>query len=710
MLNVRYLLVSASALAGLSVSSGSFAQSTEQPAGQVAPNNDQEIVITAQKRSERLQTVPISVSVLTGRKLDSQEVGGVTEALRTVPGLGVAGTAQGGATQLSIRGVSSNGATLNGASTVAYYLDGVPFGLVKSSILPDTDAYDLERIEVLRGPQGTLYGANALNGVVRVLTHDADPSALDYKFRAGISTTEGGDLSYRGDAAINIPLVQDSLAVRVVAGYERAGGWIDQPNRGVENANSSRSRYVRAKLNGSAGNFEYGLSAWISRITQDSPNYADDAGNQTTTVPLVQKMNFDAFNGTLKYHFPTFTLSSATSYLKFTNIGDRDYTFLAPRQTLFTDIRSKVFTEEVLLNSTGSGDWKWSGGAFYRDAKDILYQTLFVLPAPINFGDNSKSVAVFGEVTRKLANDTFEVTGGLRYFRDKVTQIERTPQSGNPNQPLGFRSDVFKAVTPRAVLAWLPNKNFTAYTSYSQGFRSGFNQNPVVIRTAPNVPPVTADKLSNYEAGLKSNALGGKLSVDAAIFYIKWKDVVQQVNLPYQGVLIAASINGPSASGWGGDLAVTARPMNGLSVGGTFSYSGLTLDAPVITALTSSTSLVVFKKGERLSFSPEYTASAFTDYSFSLGPGFEGVLSGSLNYRSRITGRRIASGQVLVYKSDAPLIARASFSVRAPNHWTGTLFVDNATNWDKLLQAPTDVSQAFRARPRTFGFQLAYRR
>jgi outer membrane receptor protein involved in Fe transport len=724
MLTVRCCLVSASALAGIFISSGSSAQSADasaqprgssaqtpkQPAGEVAPSNDREIVITAQKRSERLQDVPISVSVLTGRKLDSQEIGGVTEALRTVPALGVAGTAQGGATQLSIRGVSSNGATLNGASTVAYYLDGVPFGLVKSSILPDTNAYDLERIEVLRGPQGTLYGANALNGVVRVLTHDADPSALDYKFRTGISTTQGGDISYRGDAAINVPLVQDSLAVRLVAGYEKAGGWIDQPNRNVEDANSSRSRYVRAKLNGHSGNFEYGLSAWISRITQNSPNYADDAGNQYTTVPLVQKMNFDAYNGTLKYHFPTFTLSSATSYLKFANAGDRDYTFLAPLQTLFTDIRSKVFTEELLANSSASGDWKWSGGVFYRNAKDILYQTLFVLPAPIDFGDNSKSFAVFGEVTRKFDNDRFEATGGLRYFRDKVTQIERSPQSGDPNQPLGFRSDVFKAVTPRAVLTWLPNKNFTAYTSYSQGFRSGFNQSPVVIRTAPEVPPVKADKLSNYEAGLKTNPFGGMLSVDAAVFYIKWKDVVQQVNLPYQGVLIAASINGPSASGWGTDLAVTVRPVNRLSLGGTFSYSGLTLDAPVITALTSSTSLVVYKKGERLSYSPKYTASAFADYSFPLGSGFDGVLSGSLNYRSKITGRRIAGGQVLVYESDAPLIARASFTVRTPNHWTATLFVDNATNWDKLLQAPTDVSQAFRARPRTFGFQLAYRR
>jgi outer membrane receptor protein involved in Fe transport len=666
-------------------------------------------VITAQKRTERLQDVPISVSVLTGHKLDSQEIGGVTDALRTVPALGVAGTAQGGATQLSIRGVSSNSATLSGASTVAYYLDGVPFGLVKSSILPDTNAYDLERIEVLRGPQGTLYGANALNGVVRVLTHDADPSAIDFKFRAGISTTKGGDLSYRGDAAVNVPLVEDSLAVRLVAGYERAGGWIDQPNRGVEDANSSRSRYVRAKLNGSSGNFEYGLSAWISRVTQNSPDYADDAGNQYTTVPLVQKMNFDAYNGTLKYHFPTVTLSSATSYLKFTNVGDRDYTFLAPLQTLFTDIRSRVFTEEVLLNSTGSGDWKWSGGLFYRDAKDVLYQTLFVLPAPIDFGDNSKSFAAFGELTRKFANDTFEVTGGLRYFRDKVSQIERSPQSGDPNQPLGFRSDVFKAVTPRAVVTWLPNKNFTAYASYSQGFRSGFNQSPVVIRTAPDVLPVKADKLSNYEVGLKTNALGGKLSVDAAIFYIDWKDVVQQVNLPYQGVLIAASINGPSASGWGTDLAITARPFSGLSIGGTFSYSGLTLDSPVTTALTSSTNLVVFNKGERLSYSPKYTASGFADYSFPLSSGLKAVLSGSLNYRSRITGRKITGGQVVVYKSDAPLIARASFSVSAANHWTGTLFIDNATNWDKLLQAPTDVSQAFRARPRTIGFQLSYR-
>ncbi|WP_156397536.1 MULTISPECIES: TonB-dependent receptor [unclassified Sphingomonas] len=675
-------------------------------AGAEAVGED-EIVVTAQKRQERLQEVPISVAVLGGAALDAQSNGGVSEALRNVAGLSLTNTAQGGGSQLTIRGVAANGATLAGSSTTAYYIDSVPFGLVKSAILPDTNAYDMERIEVLRGPQGTLYGANALNGVVRLLTNDAKLDRFELKGRAGVSTTKGGEASYRGDVAVNVPIVEDKLAVRLVAGFENAGGWIEQPNRGIKDANDQKSRNLRVKVNAQpTERLNIGLGVSISRIDQDSPNYANATNVQTTTVPLPQRLDYDAYSARIGYDFDGFTATSATSYLKFANVGERDYTAFGPLQTLHTDIRSKVFTEELLLNSTTSGSWRWSAGAFYRDAKDDLFQTLFLLPAPINFRDKSRSYAVFGQLTKAMFDGRLELSGGLRYFNDRVSQIEVTPVTGNPAQALARRTETFDAVTPRAVITWLPSRNFTAYASYSQGFRSGFNQSPTIIRSAPGIPPVKADRLHNYEVGAKGTMLDGALTFDAAVYYIDWNKIQQNLNVNLNNIVYAVTVNGTGASGLGVDLSLTARPVRGVDIGGTFSWNDLTLDDPVVTQ-TAGGPVTLYDKGDRLAFSPEYTASGFVDIGFPIGT-MEGKLSGSINYRSKIPARLLSAGVVRRFISDAPLTTRASFALKAQNNWTATLFVDNLTNWNKRVQPATDFSQEFRLRPRTIGLQLEF--
>jgi len=188
-------------------------------------------------------------------------------------------------TQVSIRGVSPAVPFGGGSSTIGYYIDSIPFALVRSAAVPNTSDYDMSRIEVLRGPQGTLYGASALNGVVRVLTNDADPTRLEIKARVGGATTQGGAGSYRADAAINVPLIDDKLAIRVVAGVERDGGWINQPVRGVDNANSSLSENLRVKVAATPiENLRIDLAAWLSHDRYDAASYADDAGNQSHAV------------------------------------------------------------------------------------------------------------------------------------------------------------------------------------------------------------------------------------------------------------------------------------------------------------------------------------------------------------------------------------------------------------------------------------------
>lgn len=670
----------------------------------------EEVVVTAQKREEKLQDVPISITALGGAVLDSQPVGGVTDALLNVPGVSIASTPQGGATQITIRGVASGAAAFNGASTAAYYIDSVPFGFVKHAIVPDTNAYDLQRIEVLRGPQGTLYGANALNGVVRLLTNDANLSDFELKSRAGVATTKDGAESYRGDLVVNAPIVEDKLAIRLVGGFENAGGWIDQPLANAKDVNETRSRNFRAKLNAQpTDELSIELSAWISRMTQDTASYSDDDRTQSAPFELPQTIDFDAYNATIAYEFANFSISSSSSYLEFSNTSHRDYTAFSPGLTLYTDFDTSVFSEEVLLSSTQEGNWRWSGGAFYRDAKDILYQELDgFIPAPIDYGDNSESYAFFGEIARKFFDGKVELAGGLRYFNDEVTQIERSPVSGDPNDALIHRDETFDALTSRAVLSYFANDDLTLYTSFSQGFRSGFNQEPAVIRNEPGIPPADADHLSNYELGAKGEMLDGALSFDAAVYYIDWKDIQQNVNVTINGVLYASTINGGSASGLGVDLGLTARPWTGLQMGLTFSWNDLTLDEPTVTQ-TAAGPVMLFGKGSRVAFSPEYNASAFISHTLPVGSsGYEAEFSAAAVYSSEIIARLLVANTSRYFESDDPLTARARIALISPHNWTLTLYSENLGDYDGVVQPPIEAARQFRLRPRTIGLQFEY--
>lgn len=211
------------------------------------------------------------MSVMGGKELDRSTAKDVTDMLGSVPGVAVAEGAYSGMTQVPIRGVTSAGAVDGGASPTAYYLDAVPFGFVRSAFAPAPDAYDLKRVEVLRGPQGTLYGANALNGVVRVLTQDANLDKFEVKSRGLISNTQGGRLNYGADAA---PIIDGKLAARAVLGYENLNGWIDRPNR--KDVNDSRRRSMRLKVNAQpTDELSLGISVWSSRS-----NYGGNSGGR----------------------------------------------------------------------------------------------------------------------------------------------------------------------------------------------------------------------------------------------------------------------------------------------------------------------------------------------------------------------------------------------------------------------------------------------
>jgi iron complex outermembrane receptor protein len=668
-----------------------------------------EIVVTAQKREQRIQDVPISLSVMSGADMDKSSIQSVSDALGMVPGVAVNVTGQGGETRLTIRGVTAAGSLFAGPSPIGYYLDSVPFGLVRSAVQPDANSYDLNRIEVLRGPQGTLYGASALNGVVRVLTNDADLNEFDFKARGDVSSTSSGGGNWREDAAVNLPIVEGKLAARLVVGQEHDSGWIDTPIK--NNANDADIKNIRLKINAQPiDDLSIKLGA-----THNESNYGAPPEGDNNYQPSVKNQpiesRFSAYDAKVDYQTPWFAVSSATSYFTFDNNGSLDVAPGVDTAALTTDQKSRVVSEELNLTSKLDGPWRWSVGAFYRNARDTTYQTLGdLIPAPVSEADTSRSGALYGEVGRKFLDNQFEISAGARYFKD-IVGLDQLVLFGQPaGTPLLRTQSDFHALTPRVVLSWFPAKDYTMYASYSQGFRSGFPQSELTQLAAPDLVPVRPDKLENYEVGTKGNLFDDKVSFDLAVYYMKWKDIQQTLGIPLPGstAFIVASVNGQSASGVGVDFAVTARPIEHLTVGVNLSWNGLSEDADVL-----SGGQVLFPSGTRIDDSPAYTAGLNAQYDIPFGStGWAGELGATARYTSHQTTTSASNGSALpptVLESDTITTARTSFTLVAPTHWRVMVYCDNVGNNTRVPLANTTPFTDISQRPRTTGMQVDYR-
>jgi outer membrane receptor protein involved in Fe transport len=663
----------------------------------------EEVVVTAQKREEKLQDVPISIAVVDGRKLDRSTARGITETLAQISGVAVSVDAQAPGTLLSVRGVSAPAGYNSGSSPIGYYMDSVPFGFVRMAIVPELNVYDVDRIEVLRGPQGTLYGAGSQNGVVRVLTRDANLTDFEFKAHTAWSQTEDGDGSVRADAAINVPLIEGKLAARAVAGYQDLSGWIDKSAR--KDANDGRMRNGRIKINAQpTDNLALGLSVWMSRSDLGAPS----TGLENRTVPTRDlepiSMVFDLYGLKATYDFPAFSVSSATSYLEYVNDGDNDLSPIGLASIQKTRLSPRTFAEEINLSSTGLGAWRWTAGAIYRDGRDRQFVSRTTTPLPQSIEFTSESWAAFGELTRVLADGHFELTGGVRYFEDQVTTAEESRLGVAPPAQLITTEQRFDSTTPRVVLTWLPRPQTTFYASYSQGFRSGFDQLPTVIAAVPGLPPVQPDLLKNYEVGAKGNLLNGALGYDAAVYYMDWDDVQLPVVVGVGGINRAAAVNGPSASGIGADLALSAIVAERLELTVACSWNDLSVDENMF-----SGGVLLFERGARLNNSTEYTLGASLNYSVPVGGrGLEAGFSLSGTVTAALETRSLDGATRSVTRGDEIGIGRASFFVQAPDKWTAMLFVDNFNDESGAVFKGTVPAFDSRIRPRTIGVQLDY--
>ena len=694
------------------------------------PQGLEEVIVTAQRRAEQLQDVPISITVLRTEELDRSSDRGVADAINRVPGVinAVSSTTARNGTSAGtvvVRGVGPD----QGAATTAYYLDSIPFGFVRRFYQPDATAYDLERVEVLRGPQGTLYGLSSLNGVVRVLTKDANLNDFEFKTRTSVSSTEDGSESYRADAALNVPIVEGKVGARAVVGYQEIGGWIDKPFK--KDANDAQIENYRLKINAQpTEQFGVGLFAWLSRADVGAPPSTSDGLHSQSLVEEPSSTDYDAYGLKLRYDFSKASLVSMSSYIDYTNPAKVDFApFTVVTQYLNLGFDSEVFSQEVTLSSLDDGPWRWSVGGIYRDAKDGLYTTrtnpatgALVPPyiAPTIQSTTSESFAVFGEATREFLEGRWELTLGLRYFEDSVEDREESrltfiggtvpPPGSAPGVSLINTSNDFDHTAPRVVLSWHPGEETTLYLSYGEGFRSGLNQLPTVRFAAPQFPAADPDVLKNYEVGIKGSLGDRRFNYEAAVFFMDWQDVQQSLSVVVlqPNVIQSAFINAESASGMGAEFSLTAIPIDGLTLSASYSWNDLAFDRDVMNLTSGGVPFVQFAEGDRLNFSPEYTASGGADYTFNFGDsGYQGRLSASVSRIAKQISAR-SNATTLFYADDVSLV-RASVGIESATHWSAAFFADNLTNEEGISRDQFSSRWNTYLRPRTIGVQFEYR-
>lgn len=707
----RQWIVVTTAVGALCIGTSAQAQSTEaSPSGQRVgsegntssqdPAETQDgdngvIVVTAQKRPEILQDVPISISVVSGDQLRKAGATQLVDVSGYVPGLQVDSAGSPGQTTVTLRGVSP----LTGNQTVGIYLDDSPVGSSsfygRSSIFSlDLLPYDIERIEVLRGPQGTLYGASSIGGLVKYVS--VSPSLTRTTARIGAELFDidhSHGLGYAGQGLINTPLIEDKVGLSASLAYRKSPGYVDniQSDRRDQNDYDQIGGRLSllAKLN---DRFSARFSAFYQKVDSDNnaqivEDFATEdrigdgyATNNLLDEPFSKK--FQYYSGAFDYDFGFATLTSATSYshAKTSQTIDASYVYgtlfplltggaVAPGLTPFTlNLDLDKFTQEVRLTSPSGDRFEWLVGGFYtnEDSENEQFVPALTMdgdPIPglhplavVALPTKYKEYAVFGNATVHLT-DWFDFTGGMRWAHNsqKFRQISSGVLLPTADRPGEADENVFTfSVSPQFHL----NDNIMLYGRIASGYMPG---GPNV--TLPNVPPqVDSSTLTSYEVGIKGNLLDPRISFEVAVYDLEWDKI--QLTQNFGGV--SASVNGGGARSKGAEASLIFHPVTGLRlvVNGAYVNARLTEDAPSIGG----------QDGDRLPNSPKWSGSLTADYSFDVGAN-----QANLGLGVRQIGRRLSLVESAANSvpADAYTTVEAHGEITIAQHWTLRAYARN---------------------------------
>jgi len=683
----------------------------------------EEVIVTAQKMEQRQQDVPISIKTIGSELLEMVNAERFEDMARMVPSLSFTDR-QRGQNQVLIRGLG----TVNGVSTVAVYNDGVVsvsrIGSNGSFGEIDPSFYDIDRVEVMRGPQGTLYGEGSFGGVVNIISKRPDPEGFDGSASVTWRDVEEGTSSnYDYAAMLNIPL-SEKFALRVVGSYVDHDGWVDKIDTitflGTEDINTEETTSWRAMLGYSGEMFTADLMYKYQEIllggsnsvmpetakvveavlgieTHDYMRFtAGDTNSSAETKEFVLDMNWD---------FDSMVLSSLTSSAEQALVSRVTIPGfeIAP---LFNDFDG--WSQEFRLASVGGKNFDWIVGAYFRDTERN------VLTSGIALDVTQESMSLFGQAYWYI-NEAFTATFGLRWEEIDATQHSVFEDFLLDQNAKGSWSEV----SPKVTLDWKVQDELMFYGTIAKGFRTGGLN--IDFASALGIPPFLLqpiepfsedfepDSVWNYEIGMKSGWLDGRLTWNLAVFYIDWQDYQTEGDLFLGANGIGYAVNSGEAESIGMETDLVFIPAAGwlLTLGG--SHVDPTLKSGAF-------------KGNQLANAPENLFNASVEYSWPIGT-WEAYVYGGYSWRDESYGDVINGDDPDVppaglNRSDSYAIGNLRAGVRN-EHWSFQAFVENVSNeYGSSFKFQTGTGFALidgtgfesisLITPRTYGINVSY--
>jgi outer membrane receptor protein involved in Fe transport len=691
------------------------------------PQTLKSVIVTANRRREPARDVPMQVNAVPAEQLQKAGARSLQDYMADLPGVDVKSTGGAGLGSITIRGVSTGNQTI---ATVGTYVDDVAVGSTNAyangaSSALDMSLLDLKRIELLRGPQGTLYGAGAMGGVLKYVTNEPDTYEFTGQASLGISSTKRGALSHVESAILNVPLKEDVAGLRVAAFTDRTGGWIDAigPAEG-RHVNGGRTNGARVSLLIAPD------SRWKVRLTD---TYQDLKRDGTETVeydavtgqplngvgirnlsrrePYALRLNVAAAD--IEYDFGWARLNSITSVQnsRYDTLTDFTQAYGPLLQGAGLDVESVGFrnlvtvkktTQEFRLTSKAGERFEWLLGAFWNREEatnDNLLDSVVTGGAPgpdIVSGQlpsTFRELAAYGDITWNL-NKEASITAGMRIARNKqrFSEVGTSLFSGDVDTA-STSEETSRTYLLTGKYSLTPTSN--VYVRVASGYRPG-GPNLTVQPTDPS--SFNHDSLWSYEAGYKADLLDKSLSVEASLFKIRWNDLQQ--NFSRNGLNVV--VNSGKADIKGAELAVKWQATRQFSLAGNLALIDSKLTEPA-EGLGAA--------GSRLPNSARVAATLAGRYTFDLAsrPTYVGV-------SERFIGKRNAgfegSDTLPNYVLPSYAVTDLQAGVDLTEKTQLAFFVRNATNKVGQVSADTGLLSlggplmVNEERPRTVGLTL----
>jgi len=732
----------------------------------------EEITVTARKREESLQLTPIAVSAFSEMDLEKRNLSNLMEVTSFIPNVSVSSTARGGggpSANVYIRGVGQDDFLFTTDPGVGIYIDGVFYPRTIGGVM---DLLDLERVEVLRGPQGTLFGKNTIGGAINVISQKPTGETGG---SAKVTVGRFGRLDARG--SFDFSLIPDQLFAKVSFSAKNRNGYgrrldfatkkVIDDGLGDEDQTAVRAAVRWLPSDKITVDISADYSTWNQNsaptvVTKIDPSNAFPTLQWNEVIGTPSGLPYDdrflipgnvddsygtgpngvtyegwGLNGTITWDMnEDVTLKSITAYRAFKARFGRDGDG-SPLPIVATDNRQKQhqFSQEIQLVGTSMEDrLHWQIGGFYfneygQDLNDVrlisgMYQAFEALPGPIGSGFggagnflnqfldldldifneiNISSVAGFGQATFDVT-DRLSITGGLRYTYEKkdYTLRHRRIASGLFIVPMTTVSNDWNAATPMGSIQYQWSEDVMTYASFSRGFKSGgFNGRPTQSALVETFDP---EFVSSYEAGIKTELLDNRLRLNIAAFYMDYTDM--QINVisfsKNTGTLVLRTDNVGAARIKGVEMDFQAAPAEGWLIGGNLGY----LDFSIIKLDPTVVGVTKNSKGVR---APEWTMSAYVEYSWQIQNDAEVTLRGDWSYESK-SFSDITNTSSIIRVPHSIFNARVSYNMVEAG-WEISLFGTNLGNKRFINSGSSDLNsfgftEAIYNRPREWGLSV----